>query len=211
MMLQHGQELLSGSPPCGHLTSNPRIFNSFRFLDQTGPRYPSGSVRVAEISLGARSKMNLVEFLTERQLFVQIQISKRYLSAFGAFRNGSTRFVVTVCLPSHTATFLPLGIFSTSGPTQTKKKEHYFFGFFLICLAASAAKYCEKGAVNQSAASAASPDYVKFLAVIKSAASAASQIQGTQVQGSAQTAGDGGTTGTAGRRIGSGDGGGALP
>ena len=42
-------------------------------------------------------------------------------------------------------------------------------------LAASAAKYCEKGAVNQSAASAASPDSVNFQAVIKSAASAASR------------------------------------
>ena len=40
--------------------------------------------------------------------------------------------------------------------------------------------------VNKSAASAASLDYVKFQAVIKSAASAASQIQGTQVQGSPQ-------------------------
>ena len=55
---------------------------------------------------------------------------------------------------------------------------------------------------NKSAASAASPDYVKFQAVIKSAASTASQIQGTQVQGSAWTTGDGGTTGTAGRRNG---------
>ena len=42
-------------------------------------------------------------------------------------------------------------------------------------MAASAAKYCEKGAVKQSAASAASPDSVKFQAVIKSAASAASR------------------------------------
>ena len=42
-------------------------------------------------------------------------------------------------------------------------------------MAASAAKYCEKEAVNQSAASAASPDSVKFQAVIKSAASAASR------------------------------------
>ena len=41
--------------------------------------------------------------------------------------------------------------------------------------------------VNKWAASAASPDYVKFQAVIKSAASAASQIQGTQVQGSARS------------------------
>ena len=39
-------------------------------------------------------------------------------------------------------------------------------------MAASAAKYYEKGAVNQSPASAASPDYVKFQAVMKSAASA---------------------------------------
>ena len=46
--------------------------------------------------------------------------------------------------------------------------------FFLINLAASAAKYCEKEAVNRSAASTASLDYVKFQAVIKSAASAAS-------------------------------------
>ena len=38
---------------------------------------------------------------------------------------------------------------------------------------------------NKSAASAAFLDYVKFQAVIKLAASAASQIQGTQVQGSA--------------------------
>ena len=48
------------------------------------------------------------------------------------------------------------------------------FLHFLKYLAASAAKYCEKGAVNQSAASAASLDYIKFQAVIKSAASAAS-------------------------------------
>ena len=41
-------------------------------------------------------------------------------------------------------------------------------------LATSSAKYCERGAVNQSAASAASPDYVKFQAVMKSAASGAS-------------------------------------
>ena len=40
-------------------------------------------------------------------------------------------------------------------------------------LAASAAKYCKKGAVNKSAASAASQDSVKFQAVIKPAASAA--------------------------------------
>ena len=45
---------------------------------------------------------------------------------------------------------------------------------FLYFLAASAAKNCEKEVVNQSAATAASPDYVKFQAVIKSAASAAS-------------------------------------
>ena len=59
----------------------------------------------------------------------------------------------------------------------------HFFGFFRVW-----------GAVNKSAASAASPDYVKFQAVIKSAASAASPIQGTQVQGSA------GRRGTVGRR-----------
>ena len=49
----------------------------------------------------------------------------------------------------------------------------YFLNIFAINLAASAAKYCEKGAVNQSAASAGSPDSIKFQAVIKSAASAA--------------------------------------
>ena len=49
-----------------------------------------------------------------------------------------------------------------------------FFGIFSIYLAASAAKDCEKQAVNQLAASAASPDSVKFQAVIKSAASVAS-------------------------------------
>ena len=49
------------------------------------------------------------------------------------------------------------------------------FHIFSINLAASAAKYCGKKAVDQSAASAASPDYVKFQAVIKSAASAASR------------------------------------
>ena len=64
---------------------------------------------------------------------------------------------------------------------------------------------------NKSAASAASPDYVKFQAVIKSAASAAPKIHGTQVQGSARATGDGGTTGTAGRRIGSDDGTGRSP
>ena len=42
-------------------------------------------------------------------------------------------------------------------------------------MAASAAKYCEKKAVNQSAASAASLDSVKFQAVIKLAACAASR------------------------------------
>ena len=41
-------------------------------------------------------------------------------------------------------------------------------------LSASAAKYFEKKVVNQLAASAALPDSVKFQAVIKSAASAAS-------------------------------------
>ena len=51
----------------------------------------------------------------------------------------------------------------------------YFKICFSIYLAASVAKYCEKGVVNQSAASAASPDCVKFQAVIKSAASAASR------------------------------------
>ena len=53
---------------------------------------------------------------------------------------------------------------------------------FLKYLAAGAAKYCEKGAANQSGASAASLDSVKFQAVIKSAASAASRkpkIQGS--------------------------------
>ena len=52
-----------------------------------------------------------------------------------------------------------------------------FFCIFSINLAASAAKYCEKESVNQSAASAASPDYVKFQAVIKSAASAADLME----------------------------------
>ena len=71
-------------------------------------------------------------------------------------------------------------------------------------MAASAAKYCEKGAVNQSAASAASPDYVNFQAVIKSAASAASQkgqIKETKTQGSAWAT----------ARLAPGDGLGALP
>ena len=49
---------------------------------------------------------------------------------------------------------------------------HEFWSFFKIIGGGKAA--------NKSAASAASPDYVKFQAVIKSAASAASQIQGTQ-------------------------------
>ena len=42
----------------------------------------------------------------------------------------------------------------------TKEKTCFkcFFDIFSINLAASAAKYCEKGAVNQSAASAASLD-----------------------------------------------------
>ena len=60
-------------------------------------------------------------------------------------------------------------------------------------LATSAAKHCEKKTVNQSAASAASPDHVKFQAVIKSAASAASRkpkIQGC-ARAMAQLAGDG--------------------
>ena len=81
-------------------------------------------------------------------------------------------------------------------------------------MAASAAKYCEKEAMNQSAASAASPDYVKFQAVIKSAASAASRkpkIKETKIQGSARPTGLGGTTGTAGRRNGFGRRLGALP
>ena len=56
------------------------------------------------------------------------------------------------------------------------------FCIFSINLAASAAKYCEKGAVNQSAASAASPDSVKFQAVIKSAASAGRRPRGTSLE-----------------------------
>ena len=76
-----------------------------------------------------------------------------------------------------------------------------FFVFNVWPLARS--KSCEKGAVNQSAASAAFLDSIKFQAVIKSAAGAASQIQGTQVQGSAWTTVDNGTTGTARGRIGS--------
>ena len=59
-----------------------------------------------------------------------------------------------------------------------------------------AGSFAVRESVNKSAASAASLDYVKFQAVIKSAASAASQIQGTQVQGSA------GRRGAAARRIG---------
>ena len=51
-------------------------------------------------------------------------------------------------------------------------------------LAACTAKYCEKEAVNQSAASAASLDSVKFQAVIKSAASAASRKTKNQGPGS---------------------------
>ena len=51
---------------------------------------------------------------------------------------------------------------------------------------------------------------LNFQAVIKSAASAASPTA-WELHGSARATGDGGTTGTAGRRIGSGDGFGALP
>ena len=59
---------------------------------------------------------------------------------------------------------------------------------------ASAAKYCEKGAVNQLAASAASPDYVRFQAVIKSAASAASREPKSR-EGSSRGVQDGGSAG----------------
>ena len=47
-------------------------------------------------------------------------------------------------------------------------KNMFTSSIFLKYLAANAANNCEKGAVNQSAASAASLDYVKFQAVIKS-------------------------------------------
>ena len=53
---------------------------------------------------------------------------------------------------------------------------------FLKHLAASAAEYCGQGAVDQSAASAASPDSVKSQAVVKSAASAAS-LRGGRASG----------------------------
>ena len=63
-------------------------------------------------------------------------------------------------------------------------------------MAASATKYCEKGAVNKSAASAASPDSVKFQQVIKSAASAASRKPKSR-EGSSRGVQD---SGSAGRR-----------
>ena len=64
-------------------------------------------------------------------------------------------------------------------------REPYFtfvLSFFLKYLAASTAKYWAKGAVNKLAASAASPDYVKVQAEIKSAASAAS-LRGGRASG----------------------------
>ena len=62
-----------------------------------------------------------------------------------------------------------------------KAPQTNFLNIFLKHVAASAAKYCKKGAVNLSAASAASPDYVKFQAMIKSVVSAASRK--TKIQG----------------------------
>ena len=67
------------------------------------------------------------------------------------------------------------------GPKKTIFRV--FFNDLLVIFG----NYWGWGAVDKSAASAASPDSVKFQAVIKSAASAASQIQGTQVQGSARS------------------------
>ena len=55
----------------------------------------------------------------------------------------------------------------TLGKKTKKDNLLHIFSYFSINLAASAAKYCEKEAVNKSAASAASLDYVKFRAVIE--------------------------------------------
>ena len=78
-------------------------------------------------------------------------------------------------------------------------KTHMFFVFLnvflhVVNLAASAAKYCEKEAVNQSAASAASPDYVKFQAVIRPAASAATRKPKSR-EGSSRGVQDGSSAG----------------
>ena len=60
-------------------------FQFFRiFWSRTGPRDPSRCVGIAEISLGARSKWDLVDFLSKNGTFVEIQVSKRYLSVFRA-------------------------------------------------------------------------------------------------------------------------------
>ena len=51
-------------------TTQTRAFSIFRtFWSRTGPRDPSGCVGIAEISLGACSKRDLVEFLLKRYTF----------------------------------------------------------------------------------------------------------------------------------------------
>ena len=75
----------------------------------------------------------------------------------------------------------------------------YFLTFFGTCNIWPLARpnIAKKGAVNQSAASAASPDYVKLQAVIKSAASTASRKPKSK-EGSSRGVQDGGSAG--GRR-----------
>ena len=86
-------------------------------------------------------------------------------------------------------------------------------GVFCVCFRDFLGIIGDGKAANKSAASAASLDYVKFQAVIKSAASAASPKAKSREGSSRErrATGLGGTTGPAGRRIGFGRRLGALP
>ena len=76
-------------------------------------------------------------------------------------------------------------IWAPDGAFGPKRQIFYIFSLFLVSFFWIFRVW---GAANKSTASAASPDYVKFQAVIKSAASAASRkpkIKETKIQGSA--------------------------
>ena len=75
-------------------------------------------------------------------------------------------------------------------------KKSYFFCIFSIFFSifGLAAKYHKKEVVHQSAASAVSPDYVKFQAVLKLAASAASRKPKSR-EASSRGVRDGGSAG----------------
>ena len=80
---------------------------------------------------------------------------------------------VFVTNPPFSQYLAPLGAkYLEKGPKKYQKIDGFLIFFELV--------------TTLKRPSAASRDYVKFQAVIKSAASAASQIQGTQVQGGAR-------------------------